>query len=158
MINSGILKRTLGNFIFANTPSESDLAQLAIVIEAEKGIGQKSMNFLRFIEEKFERKGTAIIKSFIPDVEPHNAEVDMRSIRSVFMMLCGTEVKDKNWMWIAFDISYSARLEAFLRIMRTIFVTGCLIIGSLLFSNDSNELILLPLENLMAFVRLLSLI
>ena len=51
-----------------------------------------------------------------------------------------------------FDITYDNDLNAILGIVRTIFVCSVLTVGALFFSKDANDLVLVPIENMLSKV------
>ena len=52
-----------------------------------------------------------------------------------------------------YDKRYDTTLNAILSIFRTIFVCLVLTIGALYFSKDANELVLVPIDNMLAKVK-----
>ena len=58
----------------------------------------------------------------------------------------------KEWVYAIFDLRTDTRLSAGLNMIRTIFVCIVLVVAALMFNNDTNNLILVPIERMMGRV------
>lgn len=135
--------------------SSVDIMQLSLLLKQPGQDTQKSRRALQVyysrIDLKYSLKTIPIIHAHLPQLQIFR-KVNSEVYRESDLILCRKYDKVLGWMMIGLDNRRENVISAVLRLLRTISVMIFLTMGSLFFSNDANELILLPLENLMALV------
>ena len=136
---------------------EYDLKLMSHIVNNQKEghFSRESIkSYFNNLETKYRVMGTPIVHKIIPEL-PHT-RVDTSSLRASDLILCKREYKENHWMILGLNNRRVSVLEAILRIARTLLVMVWLTLGSLFFSNDANELILLPLEKMMALINIIA--
>lgn len=99
-----------------------------------------------------------IIRLEVDDYREWESDTDPDDLRNVEKSLVTidqvAEYTDYRYKSVAvFDIRYETRMQAWLNMLKTVFVCIVLAVSSILFSNDANRLVLGPIESMITKVK-----
>ena len=96
--------------------------------------------------------GTPLIYLELIGVQSWNQGPDVTSLRSTETLYVAVTGSDNSSIAV-FDLRSSTRLEAWLNIARTVFVCVVLAVSTISLSKDAQELVIMPIENMIAKVK-----